>query len=280
MWKSWSTGVDYVTATANWKSGGAKTLTEFGIERIREQKLAGYEVKPRKWKSYIGRGTEGVTMMSDENYVMLQLSGSNAHRWALMLREERQNFNVKRIDFQHTAHNPGEPLGWEYRLYQRWLDIHISKGVEKLPLHNFDWHGRRGATFYCGSRHSDIYGRFYDKTAEQRHMVEPGLHRAEVETHDDKAALLWETLCNASSVQELSHTIVRSFCKDRKIPHDWLGGESYMRMPTNYEPTDDERRLNWLRSHVSKTASKLVSSQGRESVLKALRLETDENDQK
>jgi hypothetical protein len=270
MWKTWSSGIDWITATALKDEKGYTKLTEFGLEAIREAKAEGHKEERVKILDFVGMKVPGCRLVYRKTGMMLQLSGELAHRKTLQLRSDAGGFRVKRLDFEITAQADSRQREWERRLYKQWSALRAQSGMDEAVCHSFIERGRRGATFMVGSRNSAQFARFYNKTAEQKGRIAPNLHRAEVQYNGELAAKMFDALGDTASPMQFAADCVRAFCTQKRIQADWIGGECLMRMPTTYTPTDAERQLKWLRDFVRPTVLKLIDIYGYGPVLDAL----------
>lgn len=135
-----------------------------------------------------------------------------------------------------------------------------------------------GDTLYVGSRHSQQFGRLYDKGVESGTSPPGHYWRAEVEYKKPLAGLMAKELSEETSegrVQAIADTVVNWFC-DRDIPV--LGdeaGERAIQISVEQRITTADRKLAWLRTQVGPTVRQLVSLGLGKEVMKSLLI--DEN---
>ena len=272
MWKTFSSGVDWFTTTAGKDSDEIGALDDLGLELLSESLKEAHQIHKQNIEGYQGTRMGSVFVGFRNDGMMLQVTGGAAHQAAGRLKERVPNAKLSRIDFEITVQGEDGDEHHARRLYREIdaKDFRTPKGrrfsaeVKHRP--------RRGDTLYVGSPTSDRYGRVYNKTAEQRGKVAPNLWRYEVEHHRKPAQKAWAAFCASDSPTSITRDVVVATFEDKGLDMSFVDNSTPHRLPTSYEPTDDERRLEWLSSHVSKTVRQLEDRLGAEAVAKALGL--------
>lgn len=135
-----------------------------------------------------------------------------------------------------------------------------------------------GDTLYVGSRHSQQFGRLYDKGVESGTSPPGHYWRAEVEYKKPLAGLMAGELVeetSANRVRAIADTVINWFC-DRGIPV--LGdeaGERAIQISVEQRVTTADKKLAWLRTQVGPTVRQLVSLGLGKEVMKSLLIEED-----
>jgi DNA relaxase NicK len=130
----------------------------------------------------------------------------------------------------------------------------------------------RGDTLYCGRRASEHFGRVYDKHRETRGVYPDGAWRYEIEYKGQSAkeivAFLGQTTDNESRIAAIVH---KRFSK-WGVETPWVPSISLPRLDGPNLPTDDERRLEWLRNQVRPAIETLTASYTGDQIREALGL--------
>lgn len=135
-----------------------------------------------------------------------------------------------------------------------------------------------GDTLYVGSRHSQQFGRLYDKGVESG-TAAPGRHwRAEVEYKKPLSGLMAEELVKEQSgqrVQAITDTVLNWFSDRGIVVIKDIGVERQIKISVEQRVTTSRKKLAWLRSQVQPTVRQLVSlGLGRE-VMRSLLMDED-----
>lgn len=135
-----------------------------------------------------------------------------------------------------------------------------------------------GDTLYLGSRHSQQFGRLYDKGVESSTAAPGRYWRAEVEYKKPLSGLMATELAEESSderVGAISDTVINWFL-DRgiRLMEDWESRPG-MTISVEQRVTTADRKLAWLKSQVSPTVRQLISLGLGKEVMKSLLIEED-----
>lgn len=118
----------------------------------------------------------------------------------------------------------------------------------------------KGATTYVGSRTSAQFMRLYDKGAESKIGHLTGLWRYEVETKDERAGAVARALFSQRQSDKASAGFVYHAFDRQGVKPAFAPPVDAPHVEHTRDETDDERRIKWLREHVSKTVSRLIAS--------------------
>lgn len=259
--------IDWLTCTV--KAGqqlGVLNSRATAIMSIRERE--GFKKRPWNYLGYTGETIDGCTWGTRKSDGLLRLSGDMAARYAptaIVFAD-----NISRLDVQVTLVDQNLRMNWA-----RWVDNQIglwprvqsgeleTRLIEKRPV---------GTTSYIGSRSSDRMLRCYDKHAESEGEYPLGSWRWEVEYKHLRAMGVARNLqLNSFKPQHCLDTVCKAY-------------QSYnITMPTLCMPTgwrdagvkhtsDDERRLQWLKTSVAPMIERLRESHTLETVAGALGL--------
>jgi len=265
--------VDWLTVTTQKPSAGAAWARIFA--RIARENGEPF-TQPWSFWGYEGWQTEhcryGIRKEAQE-YILIVSSYPADEVWLEVCPTAR---SITRIDLAVTisldALTPGVP-----EAHYEALDSNTKKGARKYSLIK---NTGGGQTLYVGSRHSDQFGRVYDKGAE-RGGVAGRVYRYEVVLRKDSAPELVKRLLVASCIAKDKSLLAR---KIRSFSWDWFdnrevtplfqrGTESAIETGSRVRFTTIDRKLTWLSQSVSPTVRKLIAAGKTKEVLDALCLE-------
>lgn len=217
---------------------------------------------------YTGERAGGVTWGEREDDSMLVLSGVCAGRWGPIAVTWADN--VSRLDVQVTTVDPD--LSHDWAGYVDRLAALVPQ-VQSGELHTRLIRSRPdGVTCYIGSGRSDRMLRMYDKYAESGHVYPPGSWRWEVQYRHTRANSVANNLLQATSKPAACLGVVCSAYLAYGITLPAIC------LPLNWSdagittPTDNDRRMDWLRRSVAPAIVKLHERYSTEDILDALGL--------
>jgi hypothetical protein len=274
VWKTYSSGVDWVTTTAPLHSDECDKTEDLALTTLSEQLRDGHRMRPQKRLQFDGLATPHVFVGRSTTHQMVQVSGGIAHRFALRLREEVKNARVTRLDFEATLRDkiPDEKRAREAFKAAEAKDFRTPSGRQVVA--DIKCRPRCGDTLYIGARTSDRFGRFYNKSAESGGTLEDGLWRCECEQKGKIAPLSWSAFCESESPSQLAFNVVKATFQDWGFAFDLPDEGEVVRLPTVYEATDEERTERWFREMISSTAQKIEERRGAGYVEKLLGLKS------
>lgn len=264
-------GVDWVTMTSREDKVGMEWYSMYGRYR-REKLLEANKEEPFNNGFYAGIGIASMRWgYSDHLGYILIISGSDAERFWQNL--EPGTHRVTRLDIC-VDFWPKKPSLLARDLYDRVTPERLAE-FPKLSL----FRGPNGGdTLYVGSRHSQQYGRLYDKGVESR-RGEPGQYwRAEVEYKKPLAGLMAQELIQENSAERrpaIIDTVAHWFI-DRGIEAlSDDAGKQPIKMTVEQRITTADRKLAWLQTQVRPTIQRLVSLGLGRDVMKSLLLDEE-----
>lgn len=264
-------GVDWVTMTSTEDKVGMEWLKMYTAYRKGQLEEADKEQHFNNGY-YAGMGIASMRWGYSERlgYIIL-ISGGDAERFWQHL--EPGKHRVTRLDLC-VDFRPDKKCLLAKKLHS---EVSEERRAE-FPMLSLFVGPKGGDTLYVGSRHSQQYGRLYDKGV-QSFSEPPGVKwRAEVEYKKPLAGLMALELINEDSEQRreaIIDTVLHWFF-DRGIDVEpsYARGHA-IQISVEQRITTKDRKLAWLRSQVSPTIQTLVSlGLGRE-VLRSLNLDGD-----
>jgi hypothetical protein len=240
-----SSACDYLTATVR-PGSNAVTLRSRAAAWLQSRVSDGYTDKPWVWQGYVGRVVDGLTYGDRDTDTIIRLSGPLAAKHANTCQTWADN--VSRIDVQVTIQDSDLTRDWArscFHLAQK--DKRIQSGMTRSSL---TVNTPSGATCYLGSRSSDRMLRCYDKSAESEGVYPPGTWRFEVEYKRGRALNVARQLgCSMFKPWLVAEVVQKAFA-DYGIAIPVPPIQSGWRDTSPREPTNDERRLEWLRTSI------------------------------
>lgn len=229
-------------------------------------------IKKQSWQGYDGYSCYGFFSGVREDGLVIRASGREAKLAETICREENWDARCTRLDLQVTVKNGNGEDDFGSRVQKQVEEATTALPEKSRPnLAAYKVRGRdTGVTI--GSRSSQRYSRFYDKSTEQRHKVEAGLWRFEVEFKGQQARLMYKMLMQAVAGRWLALSVVKTTFELHGVDMGFIGSSEPLELPSQYRQNDDERRLAWLKSHVRRTVLELKSRGFEDEVRAALDL--------
>lgn len=251
-------GCDWLTLS--FPAGFEKTETVLKkMEQTLQALDAGKNVAKRQnWLGYSGFACYGLFSGIREDGIIVRASGQEAKLAEQICREEKWDARCTRLDLQITANVGKTQTDYGRRVREALTE---SEGDAKSAKgFNLAFHQARGCDSGAaiGSRSSERFARFYNKTLEQRGRVEPGLWRFEVEFKGQQARLMYKMLMSAASGRWLALSVVKTTFELYGVDMSWVTTAEPFELPSSARENDDERRLRWLKTNVSRTVKELI----------------------
>ena len=259
--------LDWITATC--KPGQrANVLKGRAAAWIDAQVAEGNDRLSFKTPFYEGTRTRGVAYGERRDDILVSLSGDVAQKWGPTLVTWADN--ISRLDIEVTLREPDLSTDWAtYVDSLMTLDPRVKCGslqtrlITKRP---------RGVTAYIGEGGSDKMCRVYDKAAESKDVYPPGSWRWEIQYRHQRAfSVAWHLLDGLYLPHTVLAAVLAGFL-DYKVhvptlclPQGWKDKGPSSR-------TDDDRRLEWLRTSVAPCVERLGDHYGYPGVMAALGL--------
>jgi DNA relaxase NicK len=264
-------GVDWLTMTTDkdkvgvsWYDMYVKYRAKMLLELEKEQPFNnGY---------YAGLGIAHMRWGYSENigYILI-ISGSDAER--MWQRLQPVNYRVTRLDLcvDFVLENPSAEAGTAYQK----LIFQESTGNRRYSLFV---NNAGGATCYIGSRHSQQFGRLYDKGIQAK-THKCGLRwRAEVEYKKPLSGMIAKALAEEKTEERGGVIIdtVASWFSERGVPLKNVATDNRQLVASvEARITTAEKKMAWLRSQVRPTVVQLVEAGYGKKVLECLMLDAD-----
>lgn len=260
-------GIDWLSATV---PPGAKSPAFFDLWNTiaLAQHHAGNDLKPWRWNGYEGHtiGHAAYGTRPDGAYMRLS-AGASAVWW-------RDAFEIAgraaRLDVQVTVDQvrAGRDLAREAKLMANAGPPRRGRPVEW----SYTQTRSKGATCYVGSRTSASFARLYDKGAEAKIGHLTGLWRYEVETKDERAGAVARAISRQREPDKAATGIVYHAFNRQGVRPVFAPPADTPIVEHERDESDDERRLRWLKEHVSITVNRLRANGLETEVLNALGL--------
>ena len=265
---SLTAGIDWLTVTAR-PGHRAEELYEWGARLVEDQAQEGFERRAWGWQRYQGWTSGQIAVGERPDGAILRLSGhpADAHFPGAV----RLAGNIARCDLAVTVDGIEPGLDLAGLSMERVGDVPVRRGRPS------EWRYIRtrahGATLYLGSRQSSRYCRLYDKSAERDRQHLGGSWRYEVEYKGDVATRLARKLVEQRQLaRSVSATVWQEF-KEHGIPPVYPSAGTGLRVRENLTPSDEARKLAWLRTQVAPTVAWLRDRGRLADVLEALGLD-------
>lgn len=264
-------GVDWVTMTSREDAVGMEWYSMFMRYRKEKLKEADKEFHFNNGY-YAGSGIASMRWgYSDHLGYIILISGADAERFWQHL--EPGQHRVTRLDLC-VDFRPEKPTLMSQQLF---AGASRERKAE-FPMLSLFVGPRGGDTLYVGSRHSQQYGRLYDKGVESG-TEKPGVKwRAEVEYKKPLAGMMAGELILEDSVtrqQAIIDTVLHWF-SDRDI-RVLPESDNKLAITVSMEQrlTTADRKLAWLHSQVKPSVETLISLGLGKDVLKSLALDEE-----
>lgn len=206
--------------------------------------------------------------------LMVEASSDAAHRLAREVVQDEVTLKLTRVDFQDTWRHPGiKPESYYPNLRQKlryWEQQNAGKHKRPVCLRDYP---ETGSSVEIGRRSDARFTRLYDKTKEQKSMVEPFLHRAEDQCNGVLAARLYDTIRASDDHRRLARNIVTARLQELHIWESWMDDPEPVQMPSSYEPSDLEKLTRWAKRDLPKPLRKLLEAYGPEWFIETFKLE-------
>lgn len=265
-------GVDWITATLpkeahyhqKWLSGAYELLELVGNE--------GNVLEPRSNQGYAGVGAGASFVGSRDDSSMAVFSSHSAHIAYRNL--WRPDVHISRLDLQVTVKYSKMPVTIARRAYK-----------DAITANNILPEGRKrniriivgtsgGDTLYIGSPTSDQLGCLYNKDVESHSSEYKSSWRYEVRLKNDRATSAYHALVERPErANNFISAYVSNWYANRGVEVPWdTDGDIELPSSPRALPTDDEARLNWLRTQVAPAIRALQGRVSRDTILEALGL--------
>lgn len=248
-------GVDWLTCTTKDDKVGLH-WSMIADRRKREKALNGMDVTPWKNKWYEGVNYAGLIWAYSTRlgYIMTAQGYVAMEYWRQILPAAAR---VTRLDVQTTVLLPEPNIG----LASEWFDRNKGKGGNRK--YTIIQNSRDGQTLYVGSRHSDQFGRLYDKGVRSGEYKPGSLWRYEVQVMKPRADVLAEKMLErheqGGDLDIPVKTYVWNWFNARGVEPVYNPGNNAFVAEVGKAVTTTDRKLTWLRSQVRPTLQRLIA---------------------
>jgi len=266
-----SASIDWLTATVT--KPARLPFAEQVVNRWQTVRAAdGYPIRSYAANGYMGSYVDGITWGTRADGAMLRLSGEMAALYAEKALVWADN--VSRIDFQVTLQEPREYKNWAHIALAEFMqDERVRAG---LTQYQSITSSKGGESVYLGRRASSRFYRIYNKTAESDGLWPATCWRFEVEYKPNRSQQWAAKVRERSWTPEDTRAVVARAFADYgfSLPCTYLSRGWRDRSPR--EPTDDQRRLEYLRKMIRPMIHKLKDSFDVDILAEALGLYDDQ----
>lgn len=275
--KNKEAGVDWITCTTTKKSVGLDWYAVFeSMARAVNVETGGKsQIKDRRIRGYRGKECDGMYWGHCNGSPfgwMIIARGNVANRaWTTIAPTPQKN--VTRLDLQVTIKiNHNVPFA----------KVHYEQRPDKKrPVYSYREDSRGGGTVYVGSRSSDIFGRCYDKGAQQKRKAGDEW-RYEVQINEPLRSMpllseLYDQWVSDRPVLASISKYVHAWFKNRGVSPAFNPGDGPdIVTGTSVSITTVQRKLRWLNLQVAPTVEELISLGLHREVMVALGISADQ----
>jgi len=202
--------------------------------------------------------------------VIARLSGQVAARWAPAVAALAQN--VTRCDLQVTWTDPAGDASAAVR--HLWNSRRSPDTLGRRAEREFTEKEIGSPYVYLGRRHSQNFGRIYNKHNDEPISYPPGTVRAEVEAKGPIAAALGARIADGNVPAAFAAAYTHDWYQRRGIDLPFTPGARAELAVEPRAPTDADRTMAWLAKAVAPGVARAVDWRGLWPTLKALGLDT------
>jgi len=261
--------VDWITGTMMLHKATTPDPIECSLqladELITNERRKGNQLRRWSFSGFDGLTSGQVSVGQSGQGMIYRLSGDAARdNWQKV---HAVATNISRLDVAATYELQKE---WRDMSYVHWLEAmdYQRKHNPRMRVTRIDG-GKFGRTLTIGSRSSDAYGRIYDKHAESKREEYRDCWRYEVEFKRSQAVQAAQLLADSPGRPAQAAEVASGWFRTR--------GCSHIEVPTDQtlpcssqQPSEDARRLRWLRMGVRGSVQRLIETGHKDEVLQAL----------
>lgn len=266
-------GVDYVTLTLKKGDKSFDSAVAMCEKMLTDYAAGGEEAKPSNLQGYQGFTVGRLFAGWRDDGLMIRASSEVAKYVESVVRESGIRFRCTRLDLQVTAKLRPEEADVAQRVCEARAGSERPNGRKKAATSVIYKNSHVYSGLSLGSRVSGRFARLYDKSLEQRGLVEDGLWRYECEFKRKLADYLWAALMKAPRGYWFACSIVKAEFEGHGVDMAFIESATGIEMPSSYEPTSEEKKLGWLENHVRSSVLWLIERGKREDVIRALGLQ-------
>jgi len=243
---------DWLTLTCH-DPDRAATFRAWANHLLGYEQHEGNQRRPFGLRGYVGAIAGRVRHGSREDGDLVMLSGDIAQ-----LELERGMAladNCSRIDLAVTVRQEPFDTDLERASYEAYLlsPTHEGRRARARLVQSDD----AGATFYLGSRDSDVMLRLYNKQAESGDPHYRACHRYELELKGERAGLVATEYARTLAQPEYVQSVMTDYCRNRGVAPIFPACEGIALVPGFRRRSDVESSLLWLERQVQPTVRRL-----------------------
>ncbi len=263
-------GIDYIAFTMLPNNVEADNMKDWFELMQTEAELNGDERKTTNAQGYDGWRTTHLSYGVRHDGYWFRASGDIANRVGAELLEMRARIKPTRIDVQVTLLAEGSwgrfasAMRTMVRQHEQKMELKETSAVNLIET------PKTGDTCYIGSRKSTRQFRGYDKTAEQRGKIPGQQYRLELQLTQQQARSIWIEFYRGADFGDLAKGYVSGYLIKHGLYKPWKDDDAPISLPSTYDPTSDERRLNWFLNQVVLSWWKIANEDYKRQILTAM----------
>lgn len=260
MIKIYDAGGDWVTLTLSSKSKEFNKAVSLCEQMLKDMKELGEEITPSGLQGYAGYKAGQLFCGSRHDGMLIQATSGICKYVEEKVRASGIAFKCTRYDLQITVETKEDNQHYGQKMCAAIVvGTGAGEGETRRRVAAYQSSGDySGVTI--GARISGCFLRFYDKTLEQKGMIEPDLWRLEVEYKREKAQMVWQMSMAATRSYFLGCSLVPIEFKRVGFDVSWAGSCDGVERPTTYHKTSKDKKLGWLENHVRGSVKWLIDN--------------------
>lgn len=262
-----SVGVDWLTVTSDRDQAGMFWYEKF-LSHCKKFGLTSTEWR-NKWYSGLDSGDGLQWGYHPQNGYVFIAQGGVAQLYAPSMAINARR--VTRMDVQVTILLDGTV--WPAYAHETYRKLLVSDFVKERKYSLIE-NSQGGSTLYVGSRHSDQFGRIYDKGAQSGIDVPGKVWRFEVEFKKPRADSVAERVVRRGPESGVLVTEIKSLVHQwflmRGITPLFAPGQGAIVVEVARKQTSADKKLWWLRTQVRPTLKKLFQMGYNDEIFEAL----------
>jgi hypothetical protein len=217
-----------------------------------------HKTKPWKWQGYEGTECNGFYYGGREDGFLFEARGSAANVAFQRTKNLELVGNVPRLDVKVDTQGT-EELSDETEALFDYLRVPKHEGQAKRDRSLAIQRPRGGAdSLYCGSRNSGSYLCIYSASAKHPDKFSEPTRRYECRYSNDTAKDRYTHCKNSASITCIATSLVIGHLMSIGLERPWFKDTPPIAPMRHYTPTDDEKSLKWIESHVAGTIRRLI----------------------
>jgi DNA relaxase NicK len=253
-----SADIDWLTLTFAVDAPCVGDLDAYATSVILKHTFRGHTMKPNSAQGYHGNATPNFHFGGRADGYMMRLSSDCAVEEFESLRRFVTYARCTRIDTKIDVIREEEDTQFAGRLRRAIASHYQASGLRRTPKVGLIEGSGVGNSITLLSRSGSRYGRIYDKSSQSRGQIIPNVTRFEVEWKQRPAREIFAAMLNATDRRRAIIGLNAAFFARYGISEGWQEEVRPVTLPTNYNPTDDERSLEYLLHQVAPMLKRLI----------------------